>query len=175
MRPKPPKNGKKILLERIKFIWNKMSFSKKVTARNIFRYKKRAIMTIVGIAGCTGLMLTGFGIRDSVVDIPDAQFKRIFKYEASVSLMNTDSLDDLEEYLNSNENVEDYCKIDPDIKMKEYKYGILYIREENEFRPVEIDAAFDYIPDESNTSVRYTKEPHSIKVKPVNPDWFEDK
>ena len=59
--------------------------------------------------------------------------------------------------------------------MKEYKYGILYIREENEFRPVEIDAAFDYIPDESNTSVRYTKEPHSIKVKPVNPDWFEDK
>ena len=112
MRPKPPKNGKKILLERIKFIWNKMSFSKKVTARNIFRYKKRAIMTIVGIAGCTGLMLTGFGIRDSVVYIPDAQFKRIFKYEASVSLMNTDSLDDLEEYLNSNENVEDYCKID---------------------------------------------------------------
>ncbi len=71
--------------------------------------------------------------------------------------------------------LEDYCKIDPDIKMKEYKYGILYIREENEFRPVEIDAAFDYIPDESNTSVRYTKEPHSIKVKPVNPDWFEDK
>lgn len=112
MRPKPPKNGKKILLEKIKFIWNKMTFSKKVTARNIFRYKKRAIMTIVGIAGCTGLMLTGFGIRDSVVDIPDAQFKRIFKYEASVSLMNTDSLDDLEEYLNSNENVEDYCKID---------------------------------------------------------------
>lgn len=78
MRPKAPKNGKKIWLEKVTFIWKRFNFSKKVTVRNIFRYKKRAIMTIVGIAGCTGLMLTGFGIKDSVMDIPESQYGEIF-------------------------------------------------------------------------------------------------
>lgn len=78
MRPKAPKNGKKIWLEKVTFIWKRFNFSKKVTIRNIFRYKKRAIMTIVGIAGCTGLMLTGFGIKDSVMDIPESQYGEIF-------------------------------------------------------------------------------------------------
>ena len=89
MRPKPPKNGKRIFLERIKFIWKKLNFSKKVTMRNIFRYKKRAVMTIVGIAGCTGLMLTGFGIKDSVIGIPDSQFGGVFKYDSSVTVSYT--------------------------------------------------------------------------------------
>lgn len=111
MRPKPPKKGKKILLEKIPFIWKRFNFSHKVTARNIFRYKKRAIMTIVGIAGCTGLMLTGFGIKDSIMDIPTDQFEKIFKYDASVSLSNTDGLEDLENYLKSNDNVNNYVKI----------------------------------------------------------------
>ena len=111
MRPKPPKNGKKILLEKITFIWKRFNFSHKVTARNIFRYKKRAIMTIIGIAGCTGLMLTGFGIRDSVDDIPSAQFNDIFMYDAAITLSNTNGLEMLEEYLNQNENIEDYVKV----------------------------------------------------------------
>lgn len=68
-------------------------------------------MTIIGIAGCTGLMLTGFGIRDSVDDIPDAQFKGIFKYDASITLSNTDGLEELECYLGSNENIENYLKV----------------------------------------------------------------
>ena len=106
MRPKPPKNGKRIFLERIKFIWKKLNFSKKVTMRNIFRYKKRAVMTIVGIAGCTGLMLTGFGIKDSVIGIPDSQFGGVFKYDSSVMLQNTEGLEDLKNYINSNENIE---------------------------------------------------------------------
>lgn len=110
MRPKPPKKGKKILLEKIPFIWKKFNFSHKVTARNIFRYKKRAIMTIIGIAGCTGLMLTGFGIRDSVDDIPSAQFDGIFKYDATISLSNTDGLSKIEEYLQNNENIETYVE-----------------------------------------------------------------
>lgn len=110
MRPKPPKKGKKILLEKIPFIWKKFNFSHKVTARNIFRYKKRAIMTIIGIAGCTGLMLTGFGIRDSVDDIPSAQFDGIFKYDATISLSNTDGLSKIEEYLQNNENIEAYVE-----------------------------------------------------------------
>lgn len=111
MRPKAPKYGKKILLERINFIWKRFSFSQKVTIRNIFRYKKRALMTIIGIAGCTGLMLTGFGIRDSVVDIPNVQFGELFKYEATVTLIDTKGLEQLEEELNNNEKIEDYTKI----------------------------------------------------------------
>lgn len=111
MRPKAPKYGKKILLERITFIWKKFSFSQKVTIRNIFRYKKRALMTIIGIAGCTGLMLTGFGIRDSVVDIPNVQFRELFKYETSVTLLDTTGLEQIEKELNKNEKVENYTKI----------------------------------------------------------------
>jgi putative ABC transport system permease protein len=111
MRPKPPKKGKRILLEKMTFIWKKFNFSQKVTARNIFRYKKRAIMTIIGIAGCTGLMLTGFGIKDSVVDIPNAQFKGIFKYDSAITLTNTNELENIEKYLNDNEDIEEYTKI----------------------------------------------------------------
>lgn len=111
MRPKSPKKGKKIFLERITFIWKRLSFSKKITIRNIFRYKKRAIMTIVGIAGCTGLILTGFGIRDSVIDVPLSQFGDIFKYESSVSLLNTNGLNELQEYLENNKNIENYVNI----------------------------------------------------------------
>ena len=88
MRPKAPKNGKKIWLERCTFFWKRLNFSKKVTTRNIFRYKKRAIMTVVGIAGCTGLMVTGFGLRDSVLDIPESQYGDIFTYDMSISLSN---------------------------------------------------------------------------------------
>ncbi len=125
MRPKPPKNGKKIILEKIKFFWSKLVFSQKVTVRNIFRYKKRAIMTVVGIAGCTGLMLTGFGIRDSIIDVPTMQFNDIFKYEISVSLLNTDGLDDLEGYINKNEKLTDYSKVyatSGSLKNNEKKY-----------------------------------------------------
>ena len=111
MRPKPPKKGKRILLEKMTFIWKRFNFSQKVTARNIFRYKKRAIMTIIGIAGCTGLMLTGFGIKDSVVDIPNAHFKGIFKYDSAITLTNTNELENIEKYLNDNEDIEEYTKI----------------------------------------------------------------
>ena len=68
-------------------------------------------MTIIGIAGCTGLMLTGFGIRDSVDDIPSAQFDGIFKYDVAITLSNTDGLEKLEEYLNNNEKIENYVKV----------------------------------------------------------------
>ena len=111
MRPKAPKNGKKIFLEKITFIWKKLNFSKKVTIRNIFRYKKRAIMTIVGIAGCTGLMLTGFGIRDSIIDIPESQFKGIFQYDSSITLLNTENISSIENYLKENDKVETYSEI----------------------------------------------------------------
>ena len=93
MRPKAPKNGKKILLENIPFIWKHFNFSNKVTTRNIFRYKKRSITTIIGISGCTALLVTGFGIKDSVVEIPNKQFKEIIKYDSSIILSNDSEIE----------------------------------------------------------------------------------
>lgn len=86
MRPKAPKAGKQILLEKIPFIWSKFSFIYKVTFRNIFRYKKRILMTVIGIAGCTALMLTGFGLRHAISSIVPKQFDEIFLYDAIAML-----------------------------------------------------------------------------------------
>ncbi len=81
MRPKPPKSGKRVLLERIKLIWNRLSFNSKVTARNVARYKNRVIMTVLGIGGCTALMLAGFGLRYAISVIVDLQFGEIMTYD----------------------------------------------------------------------------------------------
>ena len=66
MRPKAPKAGKRVLLEKLPFLWNRIRFIQKVTLRNVFRYKRRVFMTVVGIAGCTALMLTGFGLKYAI-------------------------------------------------------------------------------------------------------------
>lgn len=87
MRPKSPKDGKKFFLEKT-FIWRKINFSNKITIRNIFRYKKRIIMTTLGIVGCTILMVSGFGIKDAIVSIPDKQFKEIFHFDEMIYLNN---------------------------------------------------------------------------------------
>ena len=86
MRPKAPKIGKRVLLERIPFIWKRLSFSRKVTIRNIFRYKKRFLMTIIGIMGCTALILTGFGLKDSISKIMPEQYEHVFNYDVQISL-----------------------------------------------------------------------------------------
>lgn len=86
MLPRPPKAGKRILLEHVGPLWRRMSFSWKVTCRNIFRYKRRFLMTIIGISGCTALMLVGFGLHDSIWDIIDNQFGTIQHYNTVVSL-----------------------------------------------------------------------------------------
>ncbi len=95
MRPKAPKIGKRVLLERIPFIWKKLSFSRKVTVRNIFRYKKRFLMTIIGIMGCTALILTGFGLKDSISRIMPDQYEHVFNYDIQISLK--DGLDSSQE------------------------------------------------------------------------------
>lgn len=84
MRPKAPKAGKRVLLERIPFIWNRLKFLHKVSIRNIFRYKKRFFMMIVGISGCTALLLTGFGLKDSVSGFATVQYEEIVTADASV-------------------------------------------------------------------------------------------
>lgn len=86
MRPKAPKNGKRVLLERVGFIWKRLNFSQKVTVRNLFRYKRRVLMTIVGISGCTALMLTGFGLRYAIMSIGEKQYENVFVYDTTVSL-----------------------------------------------------------------------------------------
>lgn len=86
LRPKSPPMGKKIILERLPLIWNRFSFTSKVTARNIIRYKKRFLMTVIGIAGCTALLVAGFGIKDSISTIVDKQFNQIYQYDGQVAL-----------------------------------------------------------------------------------------
>ena len=96
LRPVAPKKGKSILLEKIKFIWNKLSFSWKVTFRNISRYKKRVIITLLGTAGCTFLILIGFAIKDSVNEIGSKQYNELFKYENLIVLKDEVKKDDIE-------------------------------------------------------------------------------
>ncbi len=84
MRPTAPKAGKRILLERLPMIWNHMNFTKKSTVRNLFRYKKRLLMTVIGIAGCMGLIIVGFGLKDSIGVIADLQYEELWLQDAQV-------------------------------------------------------------------------------------------
>ena len=86
MRPKAPKAGKRILLEQVGFIWKRLNFTHKVTVRNIFRYKKRVLMTVIGVAGCTALLLTGFGMHHAVTSIATKQYGEIFFYSGMATL-----------------------------------------------------------------------------------------
>lgn len=86
MRPLPPPSGRRVLLERIPFIWNKLNFTAKATVRNLARYKKRLFMTVIGIGGCMGLLLVGFGLGDSIQEIAKKQYVKIFTYTASASI-----------------------------------------------------------------------------------------
>lgn len=85
IRPKAPKNGKRILMERVTFIWNRLKFLQKVSIRNLFRYKRRFFMMVVGIGGCTALLVTGFGIKDSIGGTVDKQYDEIQTYDLLVS------------------------------------------------------------------------------------------
>lgn len=108
MLPKAPTPGKRILLEKITFIWKRMKFTNKVTARNLFRYKKKFLMTVIGVAGCTSLIIAGFGIRNAIGNMIPDQFGEIFKYEGTVSLK--DDLD-LEEIAKEENKVKDIEKV----------------------------------------------------------------
>lgn len=113
MRPKSPQNGKRILLERFTFIWKRLNFTSKITLRNIFRYKKRFFMTVFGISGCTALLLTGFGIKDSIKTIVNSQFGTIFKYDMTINLNKDINLDE-------KTHIIDY--IEKDCKLSKYEF-----------------------------------------------------
>lgn len=109
MRPKAPKEGSRILLERVSFIWKRLKFLNKVTSRNLFRYKKRAIMTIIGILGCTMLIVLGFGIRDTVGRVMSDQYGNVTVYDAIVVTdnLNTEEMNQLEDELTESKMVKE--------------------------------------------------------------------
>lgn len=107
MRPKAPRAGSRILLERISFIWMHLKFLNKVTARNLFRYKKRLLMTVFGIAGCTALILTGFAIKDSVSGLIPKQYEQIYCYDLMV-VSDVKDYDKMADMIESKSDITDY-------------------------------------------------------------------
>ena len=103
MQPKAPAAGKRIWLEHLPFIWKRLSLTQKVTCRNLFRYKKRFFMTVIGVAGCSALLVTGFGLRDSINDIVNKQFGEIYLYQMNVLTDGEMLSDDLVNYLDDKE------------------------------------------------------------------------
>lgn len=116
--PKSPKPGKRVILEKIPFIWKRLSFSKKVTVRNVFRYKKRFLMTIIGISGCSGLIIAGFGLKDCITQMIPNQYEKVFNYQVSVTLKEDSTLEnknkDYKEIKNLKE-VKDALKIQEEV------------------------------------------------------------
>ena len=111
MRPRAPKAGKRVFLEYIKPIWRRLSFTWKVSMRNLFRYQKRFWMTVIGIGGCTALIVTGFGLHESIFDVLDKQFDEISLYDATVGLdedLTEEQKQGIEDYLDGEEAVVDY-------------------------------------------------------------------
>lgn len=110
MLPKAPKAGKRIFLERIRPLWSRLSFTYKATARNIFRYKKHLLMTVFGVAGCTALILTGFGLKDSMSSIARTQFERIFLYDLKIELSGPEPGGGLAEFLTGKSHMPVYSR-----------------------------------------------------------------
>mgnify|MGYP000865094296 CR=1 FL=1 len=111
MRPKAPKTGKRVLLEQIPILWNRMSFTTKVTVRNLFRYKKRMLMTVIGIAGSTSLILIGFGVKDSISDISKMQFGEISHYQMMTVLKDDADMNEIHRVFQSQKNITNYLPV----------------------------------------------------------------
>ncbi|MDD3340250.1 MAG: ABC transporter permease [Lachnospiraceae bacterium] len=129
MRPEAPKSGKRILLERVTFIWKHLNFSMKATFRNLFRYKKRFFMTVFGIGGCMGLLLVGFGLRDSIMAIGDRQYGKVCLYNGTITIDTDASAEDQKELtteLAENKAIDKSIKIDMstvDVKQSTEKWS----------------------------------------------------
>ena len=160
MRPKAPKKGKRVLLEKIPFIWKRLNFTRKVTVRNMFRYKKRFLMTVIGIMGCTALIVTGFGIRDSIKSIPTNQYEKVFNYDMQISLKN--SLDEnqkqrLIEKIKENEQI---------TKIVELNMKSETAKNENKEQEVQIIVLNNENEEQDLINLIDTKTKEKIKVKP---------
>ena len=112
MRPQSPKPGKRVLLERVGFVWKKLDFTGKATIRNLFRYKKRLFMTLFGIAGSTALLLVGFGLRDAILKVKTTQYSEIIKYDTEIAVDELKNQDwEVEKALSEDERIEGWIAI----------------------------------------------------------------
>lgn len=160
MRPRTPKMGKKIFLEHIGVVWKRFSFIQKVTARNIFRYKKRFLMTLIGIAGCTALLLAGFGIKNSIQGLIRKQFNEIFQYNATISL---------EEHLSDGAAAELFKELDKDDAIEKYM-PVSVSKASLKGEDKEIEADLYVVGDDSQMS-EYI---HLRRRPGVNCDWNKE-
>ena len=161
MRPRAPKAGKRVFLEYIKPIWRRLSFTWKVTMRNLFRYQKRFWMTVIGIGGCTALIVTGFGLHESIFDVLDKQFDEISLYDATVGLdedLTEEQKQGIENYLDGEEAVEDYMftyqqMIDASTTGTSYDVYLFAVDDVEEFgRFVDLRHRWDHSPVELDSS-----------------------
>lgn len=155
MRPKAPKNGKKILLERWTALWNRVSFSYKVTIRNIARYKGRVALTVIGIGGCTSLMFTGFGLQHSIESIATRQFNDIFHYDIMGAIDGDVTENEFAEVISHIENIDEISEY-----TFVYSQNIDAYKEKNKYSTT-LFVIDDYqtIDDFIKFQVRTTKEP----------------
>ncbi|MCI8654815.1 MAG: ABC transporter permease [Clostridia bacterium] len=183
MRPKAPKVGKRILLEHIHFIWNKLNFSNKITTRNLFRYKTRVLVTIIGISGCTALILAGFSLRDSISDIVNYQFKNVSKYDKLITLKTDEEYTSLLETLQNNEHITSQVTIRMETvniynKDKEYEINLMVVDDLEQFNKVislnDVDKKYQKIDLEENKVILSEKLAKLLEVEPENTVIFKD-
>ncbi|MBW4082025.1 ABC transporter permease [Paenibacillus sp. S150] len=153
MRPKAPKSGQRILLERVPIVWKRLSFVQKVTARNLFRYKQRMFMTVFGVAGCTALILTGFGLKDSIGSIAPQQFGSIMKYDALIALqadVPDDVLDSYEQLISGETAVTGTLEVAQEAVTA--RGSGVNDQDVNLFIPASVDSLDDYVELRDRTS-----------------------
>ena len=159
MRPKAPKNGKRVLLERLTFIWDRLSFNSKITVRNLLRYKARNMMTILGVAGCTALILTGYGIKNSISGLADTQFNDVMRYNAITAMRPEASEQEIASYdelIAATPEITDHLKV----VQESYKLDKKGVNLQNVtvFAPMETDNLSDFV----SLRDRATQEPTAL-------------
>lgn len=159
MRPKAPKNGKRVLLERVTFIWDRLSFNSKITVRNLLRYKARNLMTILGVAGCTALILTGYGIKNSISGLADTQFNDVMRYNAITALRPEASEEEITAY---DELIAETPEITDHLKVVQESYKLdkkgVNLQNVTIFAPLETDNLSDFV----SLRDRKTQEPIAL-------------
>ena len=168
LRPEAPKMGKKVFLEKISFFWKRLSFTWKVTVRNLFRYKKRIIMTLIGISGCTALLLTGFGIQDSIGSLMNKQFGEIEVYDAILFLNDVIKEEDadISQTLQNNQITEyEYMSMESFKFSTENKNIDIYLMAFQD--PLKIDS-FIHLKDENDQTLSLTDDGVIISQKTAN-------
>ncbi len=158
MRPKAPKAGSRVFLEKLPFLWNRLSFLNKVTFRNLFRYKKRLIMTVSGILGCTALLVVGMAIKNSVTDLMPKQYNHIYRYDLMAVVM-ADDYDSFTKQISSDEMISDYLGLQMET-----------VQARNDAQTMEETLPFYVIPDDASISDYINLEGLDGKEKDLNED-----